>query len=157
MEKIMTTLTIQKKVKKYREMHNRLVRMLVLRLPPQPIKDKNMHKAYSDVLEMLAKLLAEENVSGGDKEAIETYFGSVSHFVAEYEREIYPLESGTPEDVLQFFMEQFKLRQTDLSDDLGGQPVVSDILHGRRKLNRDQIERLARRFHVNPGTFYKAA
>jgi HTH-type transcriptional regulator/antitoxin HigA len=153
----MTTLTIEKKIKRFRETHNHLVRSLLLRLSPQPIKDKNMHKVYSVVLEMLAKLLAEENITGDDKEAVETYFGSVSHFVAEYEKEAFPLESGTPEDMLQFFMEQFKLKQTDLSDDLGGQPVVSDILHGRRKLNRDQIERLAHRFHVSPGTFYKAA
>ncbi len=153
----MTTLTIEKKVKKYRERNNHLFRTLVLRLPPQPIKDKGAHKAYSDVLEMLAELLAEGHLSGDGREAIETYFGSVSHFVAEYEREAYPSGPSTPEDMLRFFMEQFRLKQADLSVDLGGQPVVSDILHDQRKLNREQIERLARRFHVNPGTFYKAA
>src|ERR1044071_5457969 len=138
-------------------MDNHLFQTLLLRLPPQPIKDKKMHKAYSDVLQMLAELLGERSLTGKGKEEIETYFGSVSHFVAEYEREIFPQAAGTPEDMLEFFMDQFKLKQTDLSDDLGGQPVVSDILNGRRKLNRDQIERLARRFHVSPGTFFKTA
>lgn len=153
----MTTIMIEKKVKKYREISGHLFRTLILRLPPQPIKDRNMHKKYSDVLDMLSELLAEGNVNDHDREAIETYFGSVSHFVAEYEKEIFPMASNTPEEMLSFFMEQSNLKQIDLSDDLGGQPVVSDILHGRRKLNRDQIERLAHRFHVNPGTFYKAA
>lgn len=151
----MTTLTIERKVKKYRKMDSHLFQTLILRLPPQPIKDKNMHKAYSNVLEMLAELLAGRALTGHGKQEIETYFGSVSHFVSEYEREIYPQAAGTPEEMLQFFMEESKLKQTDLSDDLGGQPVVSDILNGRQKLNREQIERLAHRFHVSPGTFYR--
>ncbi|MFH1725900.1 MAG: hypothetical protein ABII00_14925 [Elusimicrobiota bacterium] len=41
-----------------------------------------------------------------------------------------------------------------MAKELGGQPVVSDVLRGRRKLTRDHIERLGRRFHVSPATFY---
>ncbi|MFN0118499.1 MAG: type II toxin-antitoxin system HigA family antitoxin [Elusimicrobiota bacterium] len=153
----MTTLTIEKKVRKYPQINGHLFQTLILRLPPQPMKDKNMHKIYSSILDMLSELIGEKMLSKKEKKAIETYFGAVSHFVSEFEQKIYPNSSGTPEEMLQFFMDQFHLKQTDLSSDLGGQPVVSDILNGRRKLNRDQIERLAHRFHVNPGTFYKAA
>jgi len=150
----MTTLIIEKKVKKYKRVENHLFQTLVLRLPPQPIRDNNRHKAFSEVLEMLAELFAEQTLTGQGKEALETYFGAVSYFVSEYERNIFPQKTSSPENMLEFFMDQFKLKQSDLAQDLGGQPVVSDILNGRRKLNRDQIERLARRFHVSPGTFY---
>ncbi len=51
-------------------------------------------------------------------------------------------------------MDQHKLTQYDLAAELGGQPVVSAILNGKRKLNRRQIERLAARFHVSPASFY---
>jgi len=51
-------------------------------------------------------------------------------------------------------MEQHDLSQYDLAKDVGGQSVVSQILNGKRKLTRDHIERLSKRFGVTPATFY---
>ena len=51
-------------------------------------------------------------------------------------------------------MEQHDLSQYDLAKDVGGQSVVSQILSGKRKLTRDHIERLSKRFGVTPATFY---
>ncbi|HVA66347.1 MAG TPA: hypothetical protein VNK24_05420 [Elusimicrobiota bacterium] len=39
----------------------------------------------------------------------------------------------------------------------GGQPVVPDVLRGKRRLTRKHIERLSRRFRVSPAAFYPAA
>lgn len=42
------------------------------------------------------------------------------------------------------------LKQKDLASTLGSESVVSEILSGRRELNRRHIERLSIRFKVAP-------
>ncbi|MCZ7627215.1 MAG: hypothetical protein C3F12_00295 [Candidatus Methylomirabilota bacterium] len=51
-------------------------------------------------------------------------------------------------------MGQHELSQYDLAKELGGQSVVSQILRGKRRLTREHIERLSKRFRVSPATFY---
>ncbi|MBI5243525.1 MAG: hypothetical protein HY922_07550 [Elusimicrobia bacterium] len=41
-----------------------------------------------------------------------------------------------------------------MAKDLGGQPAVSYVLNGKRKLAREQIARLSRRFGVSEASFY---
>jgi HTH-type transcriptional regulator/antitoxin HigA len=36
----------------------------------------------------------------------------------------------------------------------GSKSVVSEILHGSRKLNRNHIEKLSKRFNVSPAVFF---
>jgi HTH-type transcriptional regulator/antitoxin HigA len=52
-------------------------------------------------------------------------------------------------------MQQHGLSQGDLPE-IGSQGVVSEILRGKRELNRRQIEALARRFHLSPAVFFPA-
>ena len=91
------------------------------------------------------------------RKGIELYLKLVVPLIANYEKKEFPIAPATPEETLQFLMEQNDLNQYDLADDLGGQPVVFDVLCGKRKLTRDHIERLSRRFHVSPAAFYPAA
>jgi HTH-type transcriptional regulator/antitoxin HigA len=44
-------------------------------------------------------------------------------------------------------MEERDLKQADLADIFGGQPIVSDILNGKRHINARQAKALAERFH----------
>jgi HTH-type transcriptional regulator/antitoxin HigA len=81
--------------------------------------------------------------------------GAVSRY-QQYEKREFPVGSATPEEVLRFFMGEQELSQYDLAKELGGQPVVSDILRGKRRLSREHIERLSKRFGVAPATFYPA-
>ena len=85
---------------------------------------------------------------------VQEYIKSVTPFLEKYEKKSFPLKSATLEEVLRFLMEQNDLSQYDLASDLGGQPVVSDILHGKRKLTREHIERLSKRFGVSPAVFF---
>jgi HTH-type transcriptional regulator / antitoxin HigA len=55
--------------------------------------------------------------------------------------------------VLRLLMEQHGLKQGDLPD-IGSQGVVSELLSGKRELNRNQIARLSERFGVSPATFF---
>ncbi len=50
-------------------------------------------------------------------------------------------------------MEQHGLKQGDLPE-IGSQGVVSELLSGKRELNKHQIARLSERFGVSPATFF---
>jgi HTH-type transcriptional regulator/antitoxin HigA len=45
-------------------------------------------------------------------------------------------------------------KQKDLASTLGSESIVSEILGGRRELNRRHIERLSKRFEVSPELFF---
>ena len=55
-------------------------------------------------------------------------------------------------DLLQFFMEEHNLSQSDLPK-VVSQGVVSEILSGKGKLNVRQIRALSERFGVSPSVF----
>jgi HTH-type transcriptional regulator/antitoxin HigA len=51
-------------------------------------------------------------------------------------------------------MEEHQLRQKDLAEVFGTESIVSDVLNGKRELNKDHIKRLSERFHVSPEVFF---
>jgi HTH-type transcriptional regulator/antitoxin HigA len=59
--------------------------------------------------------------------------------------------------VLRFLLGHSGLSQRDIAPELGSESTVSLVLSGKRKLNRDHIARLSRRFHVSPAVFFGAA
>ena len=71
-------------------------------------------------------------------------------------KKTFPVAASTPEDILRFLLEQNNLTQYDIAEEMGGQPVVSDVLRGKRRLTREHIERLSARFQVGPATFYSS-
>ena len=149
----MTAETLERKLRPLElSFDSELLRWLYLHLPPRPIKNKKMHQGYAEATRILMR--EREKLDPASREAVAQYLSAVIPFVESYEKAAFPLPSATPEDLLAFLMDQNNLSQYDLADDLGGQPVVSEILHGKRKLTREHIERLSKRFGVSPGTFY---
>ena len=63
------------------------------------------------------------------------------------------MPDAPPAEVLRLLMEQNGLTQTDLRAELGGQPVVSAVLNGKRAINARQAKALAARFNVSPAVF----
>ncbi len=59
-----------------------------------------------------------------------------------YEREHYPTPAGTPQEVVDFMLEQKGLHRSDLHEPMGGKSRVSEFFHGKRPLSRSQIEAL---------------
>lgn len=154
-EGIMTLQTLARKLKSYEEpLQNPVLKWLYLHLPPQPISSRKVHKAYATAVSVLMREKENGMIDRATSHTIERYLGAIVPFIEEFEKNEYPLEGSTPEEVLGFLMEQNSLSQYDLAKELGGQSVVSDILRGKRKLTREHIERLGKRFHVSPATFY---
>jgi HTH-type transcriptional regulator/antitoxin HigA len=76
--------------------------------------------------------------------------------VERYEQERFPIPAADPAGVLRFLLEHNGLSQRDIAQELGSESTVSLILSGKRKLNRDHIARLSRRFKVSPAVFFGA-
>lgn len=126
-------------------------------LPPGPIDNRQTHQKYSKAVSLVMRALIEEAFSDVDREQVEEYLRAIGSFIDEYEKNVYHSADSTPEQMLRFLMAQNNLSQYDVAEDLGGQPVVSAILRGKRKLTREHIERLSARFNVSPAAFYPAA
>ena len=77
----------------------------------------------------------------------------VGDLVAAWESRIHPVPDAPPREVLRLLMQQNGLTQSDLRAELGGQPVVSAVLGGKRKINSRQAKALAARFRVSPAAF----
>jgi len=71
-----------------------------------------------------------------------------------YEEKHHPIRSSTPLEILQELMAANDLRQKDLAPLLGSESIVSEVLSGKRELNKRHIEKLSRRFKVSPEVFF---
>jgi len=58
--------------------------------------------------------------------------------------------------VLRLLMSQHQLTGTDLPE-IGDKTLVSKILSGERNLTKQHIERLAKRFQIDPGLFFQVS
>ena len=74
--------------------------------------------------------------------------------VAEYDREHFaPVGAATGLEMLKHLMTEHGLNQSDLPE-VGSQGVVSEILQGRRELNKRHMIALGKRFGVPPALFF---
>jgi HTH-type transcriptional regulator/antitoxin HigA len=74
--------------------------------------------------------------------------------IAAYEEENHPIPDASPIDVLRTLIEANDLRQKDLAVIFGSESIVSEVLHGKREINRNHIEKLSKRFNVSPAVFF---
>lgn len=68
----------------------------------------------------------------------------LSLLVEEFERQHNPIDASnlTPQDVVDFMLEQRGMMRADLAPLMGGRSRVSDFFNGRRALSKGQIEAL---------------
>jgi HTH-type transcriptional regulator / antitoxin HigA len=79
----------------------------------------------------------------------------LGNLLAAWEADKYPLPSVPPLDMLRSLIEDNGLRQRDLVGPVfPTEPIASEVLHGKRKLTYDFVERLAAFFHVPPSVFF---
>jgi HTH-type transcriptional regulator/antitoxin HigA len=74
--------------------------------------------------------------------------------VEDFEEKHYQLPKASPLEAISFLMDQHGLRQKDLVDVFGTPSIVSEVLSGKRDLNKDHISRLSKRFHVSQELFF---
>jgi HTH-type transcriptional regulator/antitoxin HigA len=125
---------------------------LVKVFPLQRINSKSQHEL---ALKIVEKIITHTNEEKSSDDGAELYLNTLVELVSDYERTRYDAPKTSGEEMLAYLMELQGLNQSDLSNELGGQPVVSQILKGKRELNLRQIKALAKRFKVSPEVFIK--
>ena len=68
----------------------------------------------------------------------------LSHIVADYEDEIYPIPETTPAEIIRFMMTQKNIKQKDLIPILGSEGMVSMVLNGKRALTVEKMVKLSK-------------
>jgi HTH-type transcriptional regulator/antitoxin HigA len=121
---------------------------LLRRVSPKVIRTGRENDAYSEVLYNLDR--RSQNLTLAEKELAEL----LTLLIEDFEQRHYRLPRAKPLDVLHFLMDQHDLKQKDLVDVFGTPSVVSEILNGKRELNKGHIQRLSERFGVSPELFF---
>ena len=82
------------------------------------------------------------------------YLDVLSDLVEEYEDEHIPIGPVGDADMLRFLIANKGVTQAEAASGAGiAESTISEVLSGKRKLNRGQIGKLARYFRVDPGAF----
>lgn len=95
---------------------------------------------YDRAVEEIDQLLDADPAAGTpDYERLEF----LSVLVEDYEAKFYPVDSAvTPQEAVDFMLEQRRLQRADLAEWLGGRSRVSEFFSGKRPLSRNQIQTL---------------
>lgn len=116
----------------------------------EPFLAIRTEREYDAAVERLNSLVNE--VGDNPKDPRYRLIETLSVLIEAYDREHHSLPEASSIEVIRFLMEEHGLTQKDLPE-IGSQGVVSEVLAGRRALNVRQIQGLAARFGVDPGTF----
>ena len=73
--------------------------------------------------------------------------------VRQYEESQYPLGHADPVEALRVMMDQRGLRQRDLIPVFGSSSTVSDVINGKRSINKAHARKLAEFLHVPVSLF----
>ncbi|BAQ43714.1 MULTISPECIES: helix-turn-helix domain-containing protein [Methylobacterium] len=122
--------------------------VITRKIPLHPIADDAQYEAAIEAMNGLIDAGA-----GDDCHALAPLLGLLGVFIADYEDAALPRPDVPPAEVVRLLMDQHGLKQGDLPE-IGSQGVVSELLSGKRELNRNQIARLSERFGVSPATFF---
>lgn len=84
---------------------------------------------------------------------IEPLLDYVLNVIEKYENKYYPIKESSPIEILRFLMDQNGHKQKDLID-VAPKSAISEILSGKRPLNKNHIEKLSKKYHTNPSVFF---
>ncbi len=108
---------------------------------------------YQKRLTLLNELIDE--VGNNEQHPLASLLDMVGILVDNYEQQHCQLEhpESTPREILLYLLSEHQLKQSELPE-IGSQGVVSEILNGKRELNKRQIQALVQRFNVSPNVFF---
>jgi HTH-type transcriptional regulator/antitoxin HigA len=92
-------------------------------------------------------------VGADERHPIAGLLDVLADLVSAYEAREVPMPDAQPREALRMLMNANGLTQAELGAELGGQPVVSAILNGKRAINARQASALASRFGVSAAVF----
>jgi HTH-type transcriptional regulator/antitoxin HigA len=120
---------------------------LVLRFPLRPIRsDKELNAA----VKMVDSLLDRKDLAPGEEDYLEV----LGDLIEQYESEAHPIAPVSDVEMLHHLIEAKGVSQAAVSKATGiADSTISEVLKGKRSLNRGHIGKLARYFSVSPDVF----
>ena len=125
---------------------------LIRRFPLRPIQSQAELDRAAAVID---ELLDRDDLDPAEQD----YLDVLGDLVERFEDEAQPIDTAglSEAEVLAFLIEQKGVRQAEVARGAGvAESTISEILAGKRKLSRIQVEKLARYFHVGPGVFLQS-
>lgn len=120
---------------------------LLGKFPLRPIRTEDELGAATRVIH---ELIDQESRTAAEDD----YLGVLSDLVEQYEEVHHLMVKVADAEMLAYLMEIQGRTQTDVARGAKiAASTVSEVLSGKRKLNRGQIGKLAKYFHVPPGVF----
>jgi HTH-type transcriptional regulator/antitoxin HigA len=114
---------------------------------PRTITSETQNDHYTEVLYNLER---RDHLSAAE----EKYAELLTILIEAYEEKHYPIRALSPVEVLTELMAANNLKQKDLAPLFGSESIVSEVLHGKREMNKQHIEKLSQRFNVSPALFF---
>ena len=120
---------------------------LVRRFPLRPIRnDDELDRA----IEVINSLIDRDELDEGEDD----YLYVLGDLVSKYEKEYHPLPRVSDAEMLRHLIDSRATTQAKTAVATGiAESTISDILAGRRGMNRKHIEALAKFFGVSPAVF----
>ena len=93
-----------------------------------------------------------DQTGGDEKHPLMGLVDIVGTLIEDFEKKNIPEPEGDAIGCLKYLMQEHGLKQKDLVE-LGSPGVISEILSGKRDLNKRQIKALSERFNCSPAIF----
>jgi HTH-type transcriptional regulator / antitoxin HigA len=120
---------------------------LIRRFPLRPLRSAEDLDAAVAVVD---SLIDQDKLSAPEQD----YLDVLSDLVEAYESEAVPMRPVDDGEMLRFLIAGRGTTQAAVAKEAGiAESTISEVLAGKRTLNRVQIGKLARYFRVGPGTF----
>ncbi len=120
---------------------------LVLAFPLRPIRTE---QELDDATRVIHSLIDLDKLSGPEQD----YLNVLTDLVEAYEKEHYPDEPVSDADMLGYLLETQGISQSAAAKGAGiAESTISEVLSGKRTLNRKQIGKLAKFFGVGASVF----
>jgi HTH-type transcriptional regulator / antitoxin HigA len=120
---------------------------LLKKFPPRPIASEDGLRATQQAIYSIID-------KGALTEDEEDYLSVLGTLVHEYESQYHPIPDIYGVDLVKALMIEFNLKQKDLVPIFKTESIVSDVLHGKRQLTTNHIQKLADFFHTSPAAFF---
>ncbi len=120
---------------------------LVRHFPLRPIRSE---RELDHAIEVIDELIAREDRSRAEDD----YLDVLSDLVEKYESEHHPIPDASPVEMLQFLIEERETNQRAVALGSGiAVSTMSEILAGRRQMNLEHMQKLARFFGIEVAVF----
>jgi HTH-type transcriptional regulator / antitoxin HigA len=106
---------------------------------------------YDKAVVLLNQLI--DTVGEDETHILAGFMETLGILIESYENQHYPIPKVSGIEILTYLMEEHGLKPSSLSNEIGTENEVKEILNGQRDLNVRQIHALSHRFHLPPEVF----